>query len=848
MAANTLLATLALKDQMTKRLKKVGDATRRVARGMKRAFTSVRRSVLNLRNAVAVLLVAAAAKMAAEFESSLSKIVGLVGLAREAVEGFRESIFKIGVETGVGPRALAEALFDITSAGFRGAQAMDVLRVSAQAAASGLGEAKDVAGALTSAVIAFRGQNLSAAAATDVLVATVREGKLAAADLAPQLGRLLGPAAELGISFNEVGAAMAFLSLTSGDASLSATELAGVMQRLLKPTSQGVEALQRAGISVSELQRRVKEGGLIVTLQQLRKELEANGQELGKVFEDSRAFNAVLKITGDQSEIALEKLNSLKNATGSLARAFSEARTTTRVTFGQMRAAFDQLAITFGDLVKAVGEAGVFEFLKEIFVEVSQVIVRLGKDMGGTREASELFVEIFKVVGFVVAGAIEVFRKASIPVAALGRAFLQSALAIIDLQFGLEKMKAKLTGNTTAHTALSIAQGVLTTNIKTQIVALEEVIFKTIEQRTALEVFGDIVDRVEGKLKRQREEQERSATAAREHQAALRELAEMFGGELVQEADGFQTSMTFLRANISKLSDEMQEFVFEGGGASEMIRRFNQEFGKLGPQSDSAAKGVETFADQVREALEQLAKGPQTVDEFTDALSEMPNINRAFVLGGEGVEEMNSRLKQTQRELKATEDRAKVVANAIQQFSGAVADFVGRVLDKAFEGQIKTMKDVGKIAQDVLKSLLKSVIQQLVQLAVQAAVTRAIAGAATGAIVEGGVVGSTGGSVPAFAAGGVIQGPGLFIAGEGGNNEAIVPLPDGRSIPVMMQGGEGGGGSSVTNNFTVQAIDEAGVNAFFARRETQDALKGGVVNGMNTDSAFRKNINGSMGA
>ena len=38
-----------------------------------------------------------------------------------------------------------------------------------------------------------------------------------------------------------------------------------------------------------------------------------------------------------------------------------------------------------------------------------------------------------------------------------------------------------------------------------------------------------------------------------------------------------------------------------------------------------------------------------------------------------------------------------------------------------------------------------------------------------------------------------------YLAGEGKYNEAIVPLPDGRSIPVVMKGG-GGGNANVTVN------------------------------------------------
>jgi tape measure domain-containing protein len=54
-------------------------------------------------------------------------------------------------------------------------------------------------------------------------------------------------------------------------------------------------------------------------------------------------------------------------------------------------------------------------------------------------------------------------------------------------------------------------------------------------------------------------------------------------------------------------------------------------------------------------------------------------------------------------------------------------------------------------------------------------------GAANGAVWNGGF--------QAFANGGTVTGPTLGLIGEGKYNEAIVPLPDGRSIPVQMRGG-----------------------------------------------------------
>ncbi len=45
------------------------------------------------------------------------------------------------------------------------------------------------------------------------------------------------------------------------------------------------------------------------------------------------------------------------------------------------------------------------------------------------------------------------------------------------------------------------------------------------------------------------------------------------------------------------------------------------------------------------------------------------------------------------------------------------------------------------------------------------------------------------GGFRAFASGGIVNRPTLGLIGEGRHNEAVVPLPNGRSIPVEMGGG-----------------------------------------------------------
>jgi tape measure domain-containing protein len=100
-------------------------------------------------------------------------------------------------------------------------------------------------------------------------------------------------------------------------------------------------------------------------------------------------------------------------------------------------------------------------------------------------------------------------------------------------------------------------------------------------------------------------------------------------------------------------------------------------------------------------------------------------------------------------------------------------------------------------------------------------------GFANGGIATGGFT--------AFANGGMVTGPTMGLVGEGKYNEAIVPLPDGKSIPVQMTGSSGGGSlrdamnsNSVTNsspvlNMSFQSTSINGVE-YVSRDQLESAM------------------------
>ena len=57
-----------------------------------------------------------------------------------------------------------------------------------------------------------------------------------------------------------------------------------------------------------------------------------------------------------------------------------------------------------------------------------------------------------------------------------------------------------------------------------------------------------------------------------------------------------------------------------------------------------------------------------------------------------------------------------------------------------------------------------------------------------------------------YANGGVASGPQLALYGEGSMSEAYVPLPDGRSIPVTISGGNASTDSSGDQNINISIV------------------------------------------
>ena len=291
----------------------------------------------------------AATKMAVTFDEEMTKIITLVGVADDQVNEWRQSILALGPAVGIGPTELARALFVVTSAGERGANALDIVEQAAKASAIGLGDTATTARAVTAAMQAYSKQGLTASRATEILVATVREGNLEAASLAGSLGRVIGIASQVGVSFEQVGGFIATFTRLGVSAEESTTALRQILTLLLKPTKQSEQALKSAGLSAEALRRSVGEQGLAGTLRLLVDRFKGQEEILAQVIPNVRALSGVLGTAGSQGEAFAQINENIANSLGIVDEGFNRVRQTPAQEWKEFTASAAVMAIEIGN-------------------------------------------------------------------------------------------------------------------------------------------------------------------------------------------------------------------------------------------------------------------------------------------------------------------------------------------------------------------------------------------------------------------------------------------------------------------------------------------------------------------
>ena len=248
--------------------------------------------------------------------------------------------------------------------------------------------------------------------------------------------------------------------------------------------------------------------------------------------------------------------------------------------------------------------------------------------------------------------------------------------------------------------------------------------------------------------------------------------------DLRRDNDLFGGSESEIQAQerINGLKAQYLELYRQTSEAMEIQRAKAEYMASLAEENTIASgfmAGMQDIADGVTSTFTHIRT--LTVDTFTSMQSTMSNVFFDFFSG----------------ELDSAKDYFAAFGQSILQ---AFSDMLAKMLAEYITTS-ETMKHLG--------GRLSSIFSALGGFAWGATTTQ-LGGVSAGQAVT--LTAANGGVFPGgfqkFASGGIINQPTLGLVGEGRYNEAVVPLPDGRSIPVNMRGG----GTSVV----VNVIDNTG--------------------------------------
>lgn len=326
---------------------------------------------------------AASVKMAVDFEKSMTQIQALAGQSRGQVSEWSKEIIALAPKVGRGPQELAEALYFVASSGVDVSKAMEIVEISAKAAAAGLGDTQTIADLTTSAMNAYATSGLTAAEAVDTLTEAVKLGKGEAADFAPVLGQVLPTSSELGVSFSDVSAALAAMTTTGIDAAEGATRLRAIFSSLLKVTPAQAKAFTEAGLSADDLRTSLAEKGLLPTLQDIKTATGDNVEALAAMFPNVRALQGVLALVGQNGANVARIFQDMGDSTGALDEAFKVTTQSSAFKMQQALANLQAAGIKFGEILIPIVEKVVsvfsdfFAFLGDMSPAASGFIVSI---------------------------------------------------------------------------------------------------------------------------------------------------------------------------------------------------------------------------------------------------------------------------------------------------------------------------------------------------------------------------------------------------------------------------------------------------------------------------------------
>lgn len=258
------------------------------------------------------------------YQKQLGMVNTLLKVSRDELNKYGDEFERLSLKTGASKTEIANAAYQALSSGVGKGDLIGFLETASKTAIAGQATVEQSVGTITSIINAYKMEMSEAGKVADWLLTIQNEGVTTVRELGDQLGDVTSISAALGVSLNDVGGAIAQMTVNGNNTAKTITMLKSMLSELSKEGQMAADNFEKlSGQSFTEF---IANGG---TLQEAMIKMEEYAKKSNKsvvdLFSSVEAGSAALNLTGINAENFANKLEKVASSSGELETAYKTA-------------------------------------------------------------------------------------------------------------------------------------------------------------------------------------------------------------------------------------------------------------------------------------------------------------------------------------------------------------------------------------------------------------------------------------------------------------------------------------------------------------------------------------------
>ncbi|NPU82992.1 MAG: phage tail tape measure protein [Syntrophaceae bacterium] len=340
--------------------------------------------------AMAVGGMALAIKESSTFNKSFALISTSITATGADLAKYREDILTYSTGSVKSLEDINSALYTAAQAGVKWTDSLEFIGKAEQLAVANNANLNTTVDLLTSTMNAYGFTLKDVGHLNDVFFQSTLIGKQTIDSLGQSMGLVVAIAANSGVSFEQLSAAIATMTAKGMETSEAITAVKGVITSIISPSQEVAEKAKALGLNFSLTSLSAK--GFSNMLHEIMMRTGGSKEKIVGLFEEVRAMNGVLQLTGDSMKFFDDALKQIEGSSGAAEKAYRKMvetfenqaqkvkntlKAVLTVIGSQLEEDAGKIAGAFGNLLKGIKigvESGAFDPLFEYLDDVAASI------------------------------------------------------------------------------------------------------------------------------------------------------------------------------------------------------------------------------------------------------------------------------------------------------------------------------------------------------------------------------------------------------------------------------------------------------------------------------------------